>query len=97
MISNLISPYLSVSPKPNGSPSSLPSRPNRYGIYEVKDIDAFIIEKIPIKKFPGVGKGFQERLGKHYISTLGEVKAKKKLFYSWKKPGIQLYHRITGT
>jgi DNA polymerase-4 len=67
-----------------------------YGIYEVKDIDDFI-KDIPIKEFPGVGKGFQERLKKHYISTLGEVKAKKKLFYSWKKPGIQLYHRITGT
>lgn len=67
-----------------------------YGVYEVKDIDAYI-ENIPIKEFPGIGKGFQKRLGKHYISRLGEVKDKKKLFYSWKKPGIQLYHRITGT
>ena len=67
-----------------------------YGVYEVKDIDLYI-KDIPIKEFPGIGKGFQERLGKHYISTLGEVKQKKALFYSWKKPGIQLYHRITGT
>ena len=66
-----------------------------YGVYEVKDIDAYI-KDIPVKEFPGIGKGFQERLGKHYISRLGEVKAKKALFYSWKKPGIQLYHRITG-
>ena len=67
-----------------------------YGVFEVKNIDTYI-ENIPIKEFPGIGKGFQERLGKYYISTLGEVKCHKALFYSWKKPGIQLYHRVTGT
>ena len=67
-----------------------------YGVFEVKDIDTYI-ENIPIKAFPGIGKGFQERLGKYYISTLGEVKGQKSLFYSWGKPGIQLYHRVTGT
>ena len=67
-----------------------------YGVYEVKDIDAYI-EEIPIKKFPGIGKRFQDRLGGHYILTLGDVKRHKSLFYSWKKPGIQLYHRVTGT
>ncbi|MCW8821472.1 MAG: DNA polymerase IV [Sulfurovum sp.] len=67
-----------------------------YGVYEVKDIDAYI-EHIPIKKFPGIGKGFQKRLGEHYISTLGDVKRHKALFESWKKPGIQLYGRVTGT
>jgi len=67
-----------------------------YGVYEVKDIDSYI-ENIPIKAFPGIGKGFQRRLGEHYISTLGELKRQKVLLYSWKKPGIQLYHRVTGT
>ena len=67
-----------------------------FGVYEVKDIDVYI-ENMPIKAFPGIGKGFQERLGKHYIKTLGDVKRSKSLFYSWKKPGIQLYHRATGT
>ncbi len=67
-----------------------------YGVFEVKDIDAYI-ENIPIKAFPGIGKGFQKRLGEHYISTLGDVKRYKSLFESWKKPGIQLYGRITGT
>jgi DNA polymerase-4 len=33
----------------------------------------------------------------HYIYTLGDVKRHKKLFESWKKPGIQLYRRVTGT
>jgi len=67
-----------------------------YGVYEVKDIDAYI-ENMPIKVFPGIGKRFQERLGKHYIKTLGDVKRHKALFYTWKKPGIQLYGRVTGT
>ena len=67
-----------------------------FNVFEVTDIDAYI-ENIPIKAFPGIGKGFQKRLQEHYISTLGEVKRHKKLFESWKKPGIQLYRRITGT
>ncbi|HEY9129803.1 MAG TPA: DNA polymerase IV [Sulfurovum sp.] len=67
-----------------------------YGIYEVKNIDAYI-EKIPIKEFPGIGRGFQRRLLEHYIYTLGDVKRHKKLFESWKKPGMQLYRRVTGT
>jgi len=67
-----------------------------FGVYEVKDIDTYI-ENIPIKEFPGIGKGFQKRLEERYIKTLGDVKRNKALFYSWKKPGIQLYHRVTGT
>ncbi|CAA6828428.1 MAG: DNA polymerase IV (EC [uncultured Sulfurovum sp.] len=66
-----------------------------YGVYEVKDIDAYI-ENIPIAEFPGIGRGFQARLAKYYISTLGDIKRHKSLFYSWKKPGIQLYGRVTG-
>ena len=67
-----------------------------YGVFEVKDIDAYI-EDIPIKEFPGIGKGFQKRLSEYYIETLGDIKQHKSLFYSWKKPGIQLYGRVTGT
>ncbi|WP_294959465.1 DNA polymerase IV [Sulfurovum sp.] len=67
-----------------------------FGVYEVKDIHSYI-EDMPIKAFPGIGKAFQERLGKHYIKTLGDIGRSKSLLYSWKKPGIQLYHRVTGT
>ena len=67
-----------------------------YGVYEVEDIDAYI-ENLPIKVFPGIGKGFQKRLEGHYIKTLGDIKRHKSLFFSWKKPGIQLYRRVTGT
>ncbi|MEA3417928.1 MAG: DNA polymerase IV [Campylobacterota bacterium] len=67
-----------------------------FNIYHVRDINAFI-EEIPIKEFPGIGRGFQRRLEEHYIYTLGQARRRKSLFYSWKKPGIQLYHRITGS
>jgi len=67
-----------------------------YGVFEVNDIDAYI-QDIPIKAFPGIGRGFQKRLAGHYIETLGDIKQHKSLFYSWKKPGIQLYGRVTGT
>ncbi len=67
-----------------------------FKVFMVEDIDAYI-EDIPIKAFPGIGSGFQKRLKGHYIKTLGDVKRNKKLLYSWKKPGIQLYHRVTGT
>lgn len=67
-----------------------------YGVFEVKNIDQYI-ECIPVKDFPGIGRGFQKRLSTHYISTLGDVKRSKSLFFSWKKPGIQLYKRVTGT
>jgi len=67
-----------------------------FNIFMVEDIDAYI-ETIPVRVFPGIGRGFQKRLKAHYISTLGDVRRNKKLFYSWKKPGIRLYHRVTGT
>ncbi len=67
-----------------------------FGVYEVKDIDSFLHNR-SLKEFPGIGKGFQRRLEGYGINRLGEIKARKALFYSWKRPGIQLYHRITGT
>ena len=67
-----------------------------YGVYEVKDIPTYI-ENMPIKAFPGIGKGFQKKLEEHYIRTLGDISRKKALFYTWGKSGTQLYHRVTGT
>jgi len=67
-----------------------------YGVYEVKDIDSYI-ENIPIAAFPGIGKGFQQKLSSHYIKTLGDIRRHETLFTAWKKPGIQLYKRVTGT
>ncbi len=67
-----------------------------FGVYEVQDIDAYIND-IPIKAFPGIGRGFEQKLLKHYIKTLGQIKSRKRLFYSWGKPGISLYHRVLGS
>jgi DNA polymerase-4 len=69
-----------------------------YGVKLIKpsQIDKYIDDK-PINKFCGIGKKYQEKLINSGIRTLGQVKAKKELFYSWGKFGSQLYHRITGT
>lgn len=54
------------------------------------------IKDIPIEEFPGIGKGFEKRLRGYGIRTLGDIESRKNLFYSWKKPGIELYNRIVG-
>ena len=51
---------------------------------------------IPIEEFPGIGKAYQIRLKGYGIKTLGDIEKKKELFYSWKKPGIELYNRVCG-
>ncbi|SFV90454.1 DNA polymerase IV [hydrothermal vent metagenome] len=66
-----------------------------YGVYKVENIGEYI-ENIPIEAFPGIGKGFQKRLKEHHIRTLGELGRSRALLYRWKKPGIQLYKRVTG-
>ncbi len=68
------------------------------GIYMVQkeDIPSFI-ENVPVKSFPGIGRGYAKRLEKYFIYTLGEASRHKALFYSWKKPGKVLYNRIIGT
>ncbi|MEA1954122.1 MAG: DNA polymerase IV [Campylobacterota bacterium] len=71
--------------KPNGIKLILPHQINNF------------IKEIPIMEFPGIGKGYQERLTKRGISTLGDVQKEKALFYTWGKFGIQLYNRICGT
>jgi len=71
------------------------AKPNGVHIVKKSEIPDFI-KDIPIEEFPGIGRGFAKRLKKHFINTLGEASEHKTLFYSWKKPGIQLYHRIVG-
>jgi len=64
--------------------------------YVSKDNIGNFIRNIPIAEFPGIGKGFQKRLKGYGIKTLGDIKSNQKLFYSWKKPGIELYNRVCG-
>ncbi len=68
-----------------------------YGIkfVEPNEVDEYI-KNIPIGKFPGIGKGYEERLLQRGIKTLGDTKTRRDLFYSWGKNGIQLYNRING-
>lgn len=66
-----------------------------HGIKLVDDIDSFIAN-IPIKDFPGIGRGYQDRLQGRGVRTLGDIKKHKELFYSWGKSGEQLYNRIHG-
>jgi len=60
-----------------------------------EDLEEFL-KDIPISEFPGIGKKYYQRLKGYGINTLGDVKRYKTLFYSWKEPGIKLYHRICG-
>ena len=71
------------------------AKPIGIKLVQENEVDDFISD-IPISKFPGIGKGYQQRLKTYGISTLGQIKAKRELFYSWKKPGIQLYNRVCG-
>ncbi|HHD77813.1 MAG TPA: DNA polymerase IV, partial [Campylobacteraceae bacterium] len=71
------------------------AKPNGIHMVREEEIPAFI-EDVPIQEFPGIGRGFARRLEKHFIRTLGEASRAKELFYSWKKPGRVLYHRIVG-
>ncbi|MEA2017559.1 MAG: DNA polymerase IV [Campylobacterota bacterium] len=72
------------------------AKPNGVKLIPPHRVDAYINNK-PIKEFCGIGKGYQEKLLSKGIQTLGQVKDKKDIFYSWGKFGSQLYHRITGT
>lgn len=71
------------------------AKPDGIKYVKKEDISSFI-KDIPIKEFPGIGKAFQEKLKGYAVKTLGDIEAKKELFYSWKKPGIELYNKICG-
>ena len=71
------------------------AKPDGVKFIRKEHMDSFI-KDIPIKEFPGIGKSYQKRLQGYGIKTLGDIKKKKKLFYSWKKPGIELYNRVCG-
>ncbi len=64
--------------------------------YVSKEHMKSFIKDIPIEEFPGIGKGYQKRLKGYGIKTLGDIERRKALFFSWKKPGIELYNRIVG-
>lgn len=71
------------------------AKPDGVKYVNLNNIPSFI-KDIPIEKFPGIGKGFSSKLRGYGINTLGDIRSKQKLFYSWKKPGIELYNRVCG-
>ncbi|NVJ53898.1 MAG: DNA polymerase IV [Campylobacteraceae bacterium] len=71
------------------------AKPNGIKFVKKEHIKNFT-RNIPIEEFPGIGKKYQERLKGYGIKTLGDIESKKELFYSWKKPGIELYNRVCG-
>lgn len=71
------------------------AKPNGVHIVYPHEVEEYIKDK-PISSFPGIGKKIQERLSGHGVSTLGDIKKKKEMFYSWGKNGQQLYDRIHG-
>jgi len=71
------------------------AKPNGIKFIRKEHIKNFT-RNIPIEEFPGIGKKYQERLKGYGIKTLGDIENKKELFYSWKKPGIELYNRVCG-
>lgn len=72
-----------------------PGRGNGVRILSDNEIDN-IVNPLPIEAFPGIGRGFARRLKGYKIKTLGDLKRSKHLLYRWKKPGVQLYHRVNG-
>ncbi|APW65261.1 hypothetical protein LPB137_05075 [Poseidonibacter parvus] len=52
---------------------------------------------IDVNDFPGVGRAISKKLEIHRIKTLGELRVKPSLLYSYGKTGVQLYKRICGT
>jgi DNA polymerase-4 len=71
------------------------AKPNGCKTLFKEDVDHFV-DPLPIDAFPGIGRGFSRRLKAYKIETLGDLKAARHLLYRWKKPGIQLYHRVNG-
>jgi len=68
-----------------------------YGVRVIypNEVDTFI-KDLPISAFPGIGKGYQDRLLPRGIKTLGDIKERKELFMRWGKPGMQIYNRVCG-
>jgi DNA polymerase-4 len=71
------------------------AKPSGVKLINKNEVEEYIKNK-EISCFPGIGKNYEQRLIKYGIKKLGDIKQRKELFYSWKKPGIQLYNRVCG-
>jgi len=71
------------------------AKPQKIKYIKKEGVNDFI-KDIPIAKFPGIGKGYQTKLARYSINTLGKIQQNQELLYSWGQPGIQLYNRVCG-
>ena len=71
------------------------AKPNGIKYTPKEELHGFT-KNLPIEVFPGIGRGYQEKLQSRNINTLGDIRKNRDLLYSWKKPGIQLYNRVCG-
>ncbi|MBE0527665.1 MAG: DNA polymerase IV, partial [Thermoleophilia bacterium] len=63
-------------------------------VYE-SEVDDFV-DPIGIDEFPGIGRAVSKKLKSYYINTLGELKKRPSMLYSYGKTGQELYKRICG-
>lgn len=54
-------------------------------------------KNIPIEEFAGIGNSIYKKLSSYKVKTLGELKQRPHLLYSYGKMGRDLYNRICGT
>lgn len=76
----------------------LTDRIKPFGVYVLPEDKVFDYTKnIPIEDFAGIGSAIFKRLDLLKIKTLGELRNKPQLLYSYGKMGKDLYNRICGT
>lgn len=75
----------------------LTNRAKPFGVKYIRDeeMDTFL-SNIPIEEFPSVGNVLKDKLNKHGITTLKDIKSNKDYLYSLKKTGVNLFNRVSG-
>ena len=76
----------------------LTDRIKPFGVYALEEDGVLdYTNSIDVNDFPGVGRAISKKLSNYRIKTLGELRARPNLLYSYGKTGRELYERICGT
>ncbi|WP_170177247.1 DNA polymerase Y family protein [Aliarcobacter cibarius] len=69
-----------------------------FGVYALEEDRVLdYTNSIDVNDFPGIGRAIGKKLANYRIKTLGELRARPNLLYSYGKTGRELYERICGT
>ena len=69
-----------------------------FGVYALEEDRVLdYTNSINVNDFPGIGRAISKKLANYRIKTLGELRARPNLLYSYGKTGRELYERICGT